>query len=77
MRNSKLLTFTLLGSAIMLAGIAAPAIGKGTPPSSPKPKVTRQLPAPTYTCPMDPEVSSKKPGSCPKCGMTLEKKPTK
>ena len=25
-----------------------------------------------YICPMDPEVSSDKPGSCPKCGMALE-----
>jgi len=26
----------------------------------------------TYTCPMHPEVSQDKPGSCPKCGMALE-----
>jgi len=26
----------------------------------------------TYTCPMDPEVQSSKPGNCPKCGMALE-----
>lgn len=25
-----------------------------------------------YTCPMDPEVISDKPGACPKCGMALE-----
>lgn len=25
-----------------------------------------------YTCPMDPEVRSEKPGPCPKCGMALE-----
>ena len=25
-----------------------------------------------YTCPMHPEVIRDKPGSCPKCGMTLE-----
>ena len=27
-----------------------------------------------YTCTMDPEVVSDKPGKCPKCGMTLVKK---
>jgi hypothetical protein len=27
-----------------------------------------------YTCPMHPEVTSDKPGKCPKCGMTLVKK---
>ncbi len=30
--------------------------------------------ATAYTCPMHPEVTSDKPGSCPKCGMTLVKK---
>src|SRR3989344_2658366 len=25
----------------------------------------------TYTCPMHPEVQMDKPGTCPKCGMTL------
>ena len=27
-----------------------------------------------YVCPMHPEVTSDKPGECPKCGMTLVKK---
>jgi hypothetical protein len=27
--------------------------------------------ATVYTCPMHPEVTSDKPGKCPKCGMTL------
>ena len=36
-----------------------------TPPTEP-------LPAPVeFTCPMDPEVRSKTPGKCPRCGMTL------
>ena len=29
-----------------------------------------------YSCPMHPEVKSKKKGSCPKCGMTLKQKST-
>ncbi len=29
--------------------------------------------AATYTCPMHPEVREQGPGSCPKCGMTLER----
>ena len=33
-------------------------------------------PATKYFCPMDPEVVSDKPGSCPKCGMALELNPT-
>ena len=31
----------------------------------------------TYTCPMHPEVTSTKPGNCPKCGMKLVKKVVK
>jgi predicted nucleic-acid-binding Zn-ribbon protein len=30
-----------------------------------------------YTCSMHPEVKMDKPGKCPKCGMTLEKKTVK
>ncbi|MDO9184397.1 MAG: heavy metal-binding domain-containing protein [Bacteroidia bacterium] len=32
--------------------------------------------AKTYTCPMHPEVTSDKPGKCPKCGMDLVEKKT-
>jgi len=31
----------------------------------------------TYTCPMHPEIHATKPGSCPKCGMTLVKEKPK
>ena len=30
--------------------------------------------AKTYVCPMHPEVTSDKPGECPKCGMTMGEK---
>jgi len=30
-----------------------------------------------YTCPMHPDVTSDKPGKCPKCGMTLVAKKVK
>ena len=33
--------------------------------------------APMYTCTMHPEVTSDKPGKCPKCGMDLVKKEIK
>jgi P-type Cu+ transporter len=49
------------------------------PPQSPRkmvaqpaPEGFRQPSSKKYFCPMDPEVISSKPGSCPKCGMALE-----
>jgi cobalt-zinc-cadmium efflux system outer membrane protein len=38
-----------------------------------EPKTDKEAQA-VYVCPMHPEVQSNKPGKCPKCGMTLEKK---
>lgn len=49
---------------------AKPAASK--PQTTAKPQPAAQ--AVVYTCPMHPEVTSDKPGSCPKCGMTLVKK---
>src|SRR6267143_5501520 len=37
-----------------------------------EPKLAVAPVAQTYTCPMHPEVRQDKPGSCPKCGMSLE-----
>ncbi len=36
----------------------------------------RQTGKKVYTCSMDPEVISDKPGDCPKCGMKLKEKPS-
>jgi protein SCO1/2 len=34
---------------------------------------SKQQQSVTYSCPMHPDVKSKKPGKCPKCGMTLRR----
>ncbi len=65
------------GGMVMLGGIqpAAPKKVEIAPartasaPAKP-PEVSDEI----YTCPMDPEVEQRGPGSCPKCGMALEPK---
>src|SRR5438270_5661451 len=53
-------------------------LGQKPPTSSaailaqPTVKSVTNPPTAKYFCPMDPEVTSGKPGSCPKCGMALE-----
>lgn len=42
--------------------------GRHTPAAEPNPASGGV----TYTCPMHPEVRQPSPGTCPKCGMTLE-----
>jgi hypothetical protein len=49
-------------------GGTAPPAKKDKPGEADKPKKPS---AAVYTCPMDPEVTSDKPGKCPKCGMKL------
>jgi hypothetical protein len=44
--------------------------GSTTTTTKPQPATA----ATVYTCPMHPEVTSDKPGTCPKCGMALVKK---
>lgn len=51
-----------------LVQLGAPTVKKVVQP----PVAVPESPAQKYFCPMDPEVVSSKPGSCPKCGMALE-----
>jgi hypothetical protein len=53
---------TLTGIAILVCAVSTLAQAPAPEP----------LPAPVeFTCPMDPEVRSKTPGTCPRCGMKL------
>ena len=49
-----------------------PAPAPGTAPGTPEPGTQHPAPGTRYTCPMDPEVVTDRPGACPVCGMALE-----
>jgi cytochrome oxidase Cu insertion factor (SCO1/SenC/PrrC family) len=53
-------------SIVIIATFAFPTSGVVTAQTKPK-----QQQSVTYSCPMHPDFKSKKPGRCPKCGMTL------
>jgi len=73
----------LLVVGLLLAGCGKSSYGTNTGASTARsvnPEPGRKAPASTtaapaaatvYTCPMHPEVTSDKPGKCPKCGMNL------
>jgi hypothetical protein len=48
--------------------IAIEEAAKASGPRAPEAKPGMAV---VYTCPMHPEVTSPRPGKCPKCGMTL------
>lgn len=65
----------ILMLAIGTLGFAANA--QTTKEENKKEKTQMQKGSVYYTCPMHPDVKMDKPGKCPKCGMTLEKKTMK
>jgi hypothetical protein len=60
-----LVVFLVTGTMTIFAQNARDTLPKG--------KTTKAAKV-VYTCPMHPEVTSDKPGKCPKCGMDLVKK---
>lgn len=69
-----LLSFTALAALVLL--LLSPAVLADGPGksglSAPSGVSSARI---TYVCPMHPEVTSDKPGRCPKCGMFLEATP--
>jgi hypothetical protein len=51
---------------------AAVAVAQATPAPRPVPSHAQAPPPLSYTCPMDPDIVEDKPGTCPRCKMTLE-----
>ena len=74
MAAPQVLTIGGLKQSVATAVGADPRVGPGrTHGSAPTPVPGPQSPVSTeWTCPMDPEVVSDRPGPCPKCGMALE-----
>lgn len=68
------LSFTTFAALVLL--LLSPAVLAGGPAKSPQSASPGVASAKvTYVCPMHPDVTSDKPGRCPKCGMFLEAKP--
>jgi hypothetical protein len=64
--------FLVLGLFLSFTAVALPSCKK-SPPPAPEPTAASAVPSAgtTWVCPMDPDVTSDKPGRCPKCGMEL------
>ncbi|MCC8426591.1 heavy metal-binding domain-containing protein [Mucilaginibacter sp. UR6-11] len=65
----------MLMAMAILFSVATVFAARVSTPLSDTTKTKKVKPAKVqYTCTMHPEVTSDKPGKCPKCGMTLVKK---
>jgi hypothetical protein len=63
-----------MGLLVLGLAVSLGACSSASPLSGHGPGAAAQQQA-LYRCPMDPNVTSTSPGSCPKCGMTLQKVP--
>jgi len=67
----------LLTVVLAVASLAACQQASPTPPASSTPSPARKTAGPdpsrdlAYVCPMDPDMRSDQPGTCPRCGMAL------
>jgi protein SCO1 len=69
--NGRSIKLLLIGALMMSFSLAIRPQSANTSSAAQAPQQ-----AATYVCPMHPEVKSKDPGSCPKCGMTLKQMST-
>ena len=73
--NLRLRILPLLAAALFVTGINVYSVGVTAQKTRSAP--TKKAAQFHYVCPMHEDVTSKKPGKCPKCKMKLEKKKIK
>lgn len=56
------------------APVSVAEAARATQPAAAQPAAGHESHAAVYVCPMHPDVTSDKPGTCPKCGMELVKR---
>jgi hypothetical protein len=61
----------MLFAALLVSAFASITPAAGQTKKDAKPARTKMQQGALYACPMHPEVTSDKPGKCPKCGMNL------